>query len=181
MDGTESATGVEGCPTLAYFQESDLTQCDNWRGISLFDVMGKVFTKVIQVRLQSVAEEVLPDSQCSLGAGRGCADMVFCASQLVQKAREHNTTLYLLFIDLLFVDLGKVYESVPREALWHVLRKYGVLPSLVNIIRSLHDSMKAEVTVDGAITPEAEVTNGLRQGCIVAPTLFNLYFNLVMG
>ena len=101
--------------------------------------------------------------------------MVFCASQLVQKAREHNTTLYLLF-----VDLSKVYDSVPREALWHVLRKYGVLPSLVNIIRSLHDSMKAEVTVDGAVTPETEVTNGLRQGCIVAPTLFNLYFNLVM-
>ena len=41
--------------------------------------------------------------------------------------------------------------------------------------------MKAEVTVDGAITPEIEVTNGLKQGCTVTPTLFNLYFNLVMG
>ena len=147
-------------------KKGDLTQCDNWRGISLLDVVGKLFTKVVQVRLQRVAEEVLPDSQCGFRAGRGCADMVFCTRQLVKKAREHNTTLYLLFI-----DLRKAYDSVPREALWQVLRKYGVPPSLVNIIRSLHDGMKAEVTVDGAITPEIEVTNGLRQGCTIAPTL----------
>ena len=43
-------------------KKGDLTQFDNWRGISLLDVMGKVFTKVIQMRLQKVAEEVLPDS-----------------------------------------------------------------------------------------------------------------------
>ena len=70
------------------------------------------------VRMQRVAEEVLPDSQCGFRAGRGCVDMVFCARQLVEKAREHNATLYLLF-----VDLRKAYDSVPREALWHVLRK----------------------------------------------------------
>ena len=139
-------------------KKGDLTQCDNWCGISLLDVVGKLFTKVVQVRLQRVAEEVLPDSQCGFRVGRGCADMVFCTRQLVEKAREHNTTLYLLF-----VDLRKAYDSVPREALWQVLRKYGVPPSLVNIIRFLHDGMKAEVTVDGAITPEIEVTNGLRQ------------------
>ena len=45
-------------------KKRDLTVCDNWRGISLLDVVGKVFTKIIQSRLQSVAEEVLPDSQC---------------------------------------------------------------------------------------------------------------------
>ena len=101
--------------------------------------------------------------------------MIFCARQLMEKAREHNTTLYLLFI-----DLRKAYDSIPREALWQVLRKYGIPPTLVNIIRSLHDGMKTEVTMDGTTTPEIEVTNGLRQGCTIAPTLFNLYFNFVM-
>ena len=67
--------------------------------------------------------------------------MIFCAWQLKEKAREHNTTLYLLFI-----DLRKAYDSIPREALWQVLRKYGIPPTLVNIIRSLHDGMKTERT-----------------------------------
>ena len=156
-------------------KKGDLTQCDNWRGISLLDCVGKVFAKVIQTRLQKVVEDVLPDSQCGFRAGRGCSDMIFCARQLMEKAREHNTKLYL------FVDLRKAYDSVPRQTLWAVLRKYGIPPPLVNIIQSLHDGMKAEVTVNGATTDSIDVTNGLRQGCTIAPTLFNLYFNLVIA
>ncbi len=45
---------------------------------------------------------------------------------------------------------------------------------------SLHEEMKAEVLVDGQTTPEIDVTNGLRQGYSIAPTLFNLYFNAVI-
>ncbi len=53
------------------------------------------------------------------------------------------------------------------------------------VIQSLHEGMKAEVTVDGSVTPvyvtpEIEVQNSLRQGCTIAPTLFNLYFPLAI-
>ena len=156
-------------------KKGDLSLCDNWRGISLLDVGGKLFAKVVQQRLQSVAEKVLPETQCGFRSGRGCTDMIFCARQLMEKAIEHNTKLFLLFI-----DLKKAYDSVPREALWCVLRKYGVPPSMLNVVRSLHDGMLAEVTVDGRVAPEFEVRNGLRQGCVIAPTLFNLYFALVV-
>ena len=156
-------------------KKGDLTQCDNWRGISLLDVVGKLFAKVIQKRLQRVVEDALPDSQCGFRSGRGCIDMIFCTRQLVEKAREHNTKVYLLF-----VDLRKAYDSVPREALWVMLRKYSIPPVMVKLLQSLHDGMQAEVTIDGYVTPEIEVQNGLRQGCTIAPTLFNLYFNLVI-
>ena len=49
---------------------------------------------------------------------------------------------------------------------------------MLSVVRSLHDGMKAEVTVDGQVAPDFEVSNGLRQGCVIAPTLFNLYFGL---
>ena len=52
--------------------------------------------------------------------GRG-ADMIFCVHQLMEKAREHNTKLFILF-----VDLHKAYDSVPREAMWLVQKKYGI-------------------------------------------------------
>ena len=83
--------------------------CDNWHGISLLDVMGKLFAKVIHRRLQKVVEEVVPDFQCGFRSGRGCVDMIFCVRQLVEKAREHNTKIYMLF-----VDLRKEYDCVPR-------------------------------------------------------------------
>lgn len=81
-------------------KKGDLQQCDNWRGISLLDVAGKVFARLIQERLSSIAERLLPDSQCGFRKGRGCVDMVFVARQLLEKAREHNDYLYTLFVDL---------------------------------------------------------------------------------
>ena len=157
-------------------KKGDLSYCDNWRGISLLDTVGKLFAKVIQARLQSVVEDVLVDSQCGFRSGRGCVDMIFCARQLMEKAREHRSDLFMLF-----VDLRKAYDFIPRQALWLVLHKYGIPTQLIQLIQSLHERMKAEVAVGGTTCPVVEVNNLLRQGCTIAPSLFNLYFNLVMG
>ena len=159
-------------------KKGDLSYCANWQVISLLDTVGKLFTKVIQARLQSVVEDVLVDSQCGFRSGRGCVDMIFCAWQLMEKAREHRSDLFILF-----VDLRKAYDSVPRQALWlvvTVLHKYGIPTQFIQLIQSLHEGMKAEVAVGGTTSPVVEVNNGLHQGCTIAASLFNLYFNLVM-
>ena len=77
---------------------------------------------------------------------------------------------------LLFIDLRKAYDSVPHEA---VLKKFGIPSTMMSVICSLHDGMRAEVMVDGQTATELEVCNGLTQGCVIASTLFDLYFVLV--
>ena len=69
-------------------KKGDLMQCDNWRGISLLDVAGKLFARIIKERLQVIAEHVLPESQCGFRKGRGCCDTVFVARQLTEKVKE---------------------------------------------------------------------------------------------
>ena len=161
---------------VAIPKKGDLRVCDNWRGISLLDVTGKLFARILQQRLQTVAEEELAESQCGFRRGWGCTDLVFCAKQLIEKTLEHEDTLYLTF-----VDLRKAYDSVPRAAMWRVLEKYGFPPRMVSLIRSFHEDMTAELRVQGEVLEgDVEVTNGLRQGCTMAPTLFNLFFNLVI-
>ena len=68
---------MDGCTYSPIPKKGDLSCCDNWRGISLLDEGGKLFMKVLQKRLQKMAEEVLPDSQCGFRSGRGCTDMVY--------------------------------------------------------------------------------------------------------
>ena len=63
------------------------------------------------------------------------------------------------------MDLTEAYDSVPCLALWKVLEKYGIPPSLHSITKSLHDGMKAEVKVGKETTSSIDVCNGLRQGC----------------
>ena len=144
-------------------KKGNLHCCDYWRGIALLDVVGKLAARIIQNRLQSTAERELPESQCGFRQGRGCTDMMFVVRQLVEKAFEHQSKQYLIF-----VDLRKVY-SIPREAMWVVLRKLGVPDLLVDIIRSFHTNMKARIRVDGELLEEIEVNNGLRQGCTDGP------------
>ena len=104
--------------------------------------------------------------------GRGCVDIIFAARQLIEKTREYDDVLFMLF-----VDLKKAYDSVPRRALWKVLEKCGVPPRMLRVVKSLHDGMQAEVRVGSTTTESFEVKNGLRQGCTLAPTLFNVYFS----
>ena len=42
---------------------------------------------------------------------------------------------------MMFKDLKKAYDSVPRNALWTVLAKCGVPPTILRIIRSFHEGM----------------------------------------
>ena len=157
-------------------KKGDLKQCDNWRGISLLDVIGKILARIVQERLQMIADKVLPESQSGFRKGRGCVDMLFVARQLVEKTREHDDSLYMLF-----VDLRKAYDSVPRQALWKVLEKCGVPPRMLSVVKSFHEGMHAEVRLGSTTTDRFEVRNGLRQGCTLAPTLFNIYFSAMVA
>ena len=60
------------------------------------------------------------------------------ARQLVEKTIEHDDTLFVLF-----VNLKKAYDSIPRQALWRVLKKVGVPHKMLSIIRSFHEGMQA--------------------------------------
>ena len=97
-------------------KKGDLSHCDNWRGIALLDVVGKVVGRLLQTCLQEFAEDVLPESQCGFRRNRSCTDHIFSTSQIIEKLYEHRSSGFLIF-----VDLKKAYDSVPREALWRCL------------------------------------------------------------
>ena len=78
------------------------------------------------------------------------------------------------------VELRKAYDSVSREALWQVLKKYGVPPVAVmlSLIRSCHDDMTAVVRISGGNADKILLE---MQGCTMAPVLFNLYFVVMVA
>ena len=77
-------------------KKGNLQMCDKWRDISLLDVIGKVFARIIQERLQTIAEHILPESQCGFRKRRGCVDMIFVSRQLMEKAIEHGEVKMVL-------------------------------------------------------------------------------------
>ena len=63
-------------------KKGNLQLCDNWRGISLLSVAGKVFGRILANRIAPIAESVLDESQCGFRKCRGTIDIIFVARQL---------------------------------------------------------------------------------------------------
>nr|VZI44880.1 unnamed protein product [Spirometra erinaceieuropaei] len=79
-----------------------------------------------------------------------------------------------------FVDLTKALDTVNREGLWKLMQKFGCPERFTQMVRQLHDGMMARVTDNGAVSEAFAVTNGVKQGCVLAPTLFSLMFSAML-
>ena len=118
---------------------------------------------------------IIPESQCGFRPGRGTTDMSFALRQLQEKCRLHSEDLYLLFI-----DLTKAFDTINREGLWKILEKIGCPKLFVSLIRSFHCGMKVSVREGSERSPTFAVTSGTKQGCVLAPTLFSIFFSLML-
>ena len=101
--------------------------------------------------------------------------MIFTARQLQEKCQEQNVDLYMTF-----VDLTKAFDTVSRDGLWKIMAKFGCPPRFIAMVRQFHDGMQARVQNDGEFSEPFEVTNGVKQGCVLAPTLFSMMFSAML-
>ena len=148
-------------------------------GISLVAPAGKILLKLIARHLSEYCERVgiLPEEQSGFRPNRSTADMMFVIRRLQELARKKRISLYVCFI-----DLTKAYASVDRTLLWIVLARFGVPQIMISVIRQFYDGMRAYVRLDDRVCSRwFAVEQGLRQGCVLAPLLFNIFFAAVIN
>ena len=101
--------------------------------------------------------------------------MIFTARQQQEKCREQHVDLYMTFVDLI-----KAFDTVSRDGLWKIMAKFGCPPRYIAMVRQFHDGMQARVQDDGEYSEPFPVTNGVKQGCVMAPTLFSMMFSAML-
>ena len=70
--------------------------------------------------------------------------------------------------------------TVSRDGLWKIMAKFGCPPRYIAMVREFHDGMQARVQNDGEYSEPFPVTNGVKQGCVMAPTLFSMMFSAML-
>ena len=79
-----------------------------------------------------------------------------------------------------FVDLTKAFDTVSREGLWKFMAKFGCPAKFIAMVWQFHDGMLARVQNNGKFSDPFPVTNGVKQGCVLASTLFSMMFSAIL-
>ena len=147
-------------------KKGDLSLCKNWRGICLLDISSKILSSVLVARMGELMKKIGMESQVGFRWDRGTIDGLFTTYLGLSKRKEHGLETWALFIDLV-----KAFDSVPREALFAVLRRYGMPDHFVKVLIRLHYGAKVKVKI-GEVDSEIDSTIGVRQGSCEGPVLF---------
>ena len=132
--------------------------------------------KVILNRLKPQAEEIIAEEQAGFRAGRSTTEQIFNLRILCEKYLQHRQNLYHIFI-----DFKKAFDRGWHAALWATMRKYNISDNLVHTIEQLYDKATSAVQMNGSIGEWYRTTVGVRQGCLLSPTLFNIFLEQIMS
>ena len=89
--------------------------------------------------------------------------------------REFQKNIYFCFI-----DHAKAFDCVNHNKLWKILKEMGIPGHLTCFLRNLYAGQKATVRIGHGTTDLFHIREGVRQGCIFSPCLFNLYVEYIM-
>ena len=131
--------------------------------------------KITLNRLHPQAEEIIAEEQAGFTAGKSNTEQIFNLRILFEKYPQHQQNLFHVFI-----DFKKAFDRVWHEALWATMKKYNINASIIRAIENLYDKTQNAVFFNGSTGEWFRTTAGVRQGCLLSLTLFNIFLERIM-
>jgi hypothetical protein len=98
----------------------------------------KLCGRIIEHRLMGVTN--VTENQFGLMPGRSTMEAIFLIRQLMKRCREQKKDLHMIFI-----DLEKVFDKVPRNIMWWALQKHKVSSKYITLIKDMYDNVVTSV------------------------------------
>ena len=155
-------------------KKGSLSDTNNYRGITLVSCFGKIFSSILNERLQNWATEnaANTDAQFGFKSKHSTVDAIFILNSLIERHLNNKKRLYCAFI-----DFKRAFDSVYRNGLWYKLIKSGVNGKLLSLIRSMYTEVKSCVRHLNTLSDLFDCNVGLMQGEICSPLLFALFIS----
>ena len=159
MEIKNLARRLEKSVFLTLPKKGDASECKNRRTVALIPHASKILLHIINDRLRPHIER----------------DQIVNIRHIMEKCFEFQQKIFLCFI-----DYSQAFDCVRYSASWTALQEMGIPSHLINLIRNLYDGQAACVRTEKGNSDCFSLGQGVRQGCILSPSLFNLYAEYIM-
>ena len=152
--------------------KGDHMKCSNYRGIKLLSHTLKLWERILDTRLRALVD--ISSEQFGFLPGKSTTDAIFILRTTMEKFREVQAPLHLLF-----VDLEKAYDTVPREIMWSVMRERNIPEFYITLTADTYNKCVTSVKSKQGLSGQFEIEVGLHQGSALSPFLFILLLDTI--
>ena len=131
--------------------------------------------KITLNKLKPLAEKIITEEQAGFRAGSSTTEQSFNLRILCEKYLQHQQDLYHVFI-----EFKKAFDRVWHAGLWATMKKYNISTNLIQVIKNLYNKATSAVLFNSSIGDWFRTTVGVRQRCLLSPTLFNIFLERIM-
>ena len=157
-------------------KKGNLQLCNNHITISLISHGSTVMLKIVLNRLKPYAENIIAEERAGFRHGTSTIEQIFNLRIICKKKHlEYQRNIYHVF-----VDFKKAFDRVWHNALWATMTKFNINRKHIDTIQSLYENAMSAVLVQGATGEWFHTSVGVRQGCLLSPTLFNIFLEDIM-
>lgn len=156
------------------FKKGDPNIPNNYRGITFMNCAAKVLMAILNNRLMNWIQQmnILYEYQAGFRPKYSTVDNVYNLCSVIQLKFSEKKKVYAFF-----VDFKAAFDRVPRTALMYKLSCMGVSTKFLNLLKSLYTGTMSAVWNGSDLSEYFETLSGVKQGCILSPTLFALFLN----
>ena len=160
-----------GILTPVLKKSKDPTMLDNYRGITVTPILGKLFESVLLPRLSETFEQ----SSLQFGFTKGLSPVM--SALIVSEARAETKLNTCKPLFLVTLDSQKAFDVVNHVILLDKLYEMGIHPTLWTIVKDLYSGLTSRVKWLGELSDHFGIHQGVRQGAILSPFLYKTYIN----
>lgn len=153
------------------FKSGSKDDPSNYRGITIGSCLGKLFVKILNIRLEKflASRNIVKPEQIGFCKGKHTSDHHLVLRTLIEKYTQQGDKKFFTC----FVDLQRAFDTVSHDGLFYKLRNIGVNDLFYNTLKDMYNNIELCVKVDKYSMTENFTSNiGVKQGDNLSPTLF---------
>ena len=154
-------------------KKKSLNDSGNYRGIALSSILSKLLDIIIiqkhNVQLRS------SEFQFGFKEKSSTVNCTFVADEIINYYCNNDSYVYATYL-----DASKAFDRVRFDRLFQLLIERNVCPSIARLLSFLYTNQQCRIRWCGNISHNININNGVKQGGVLSPILFNVYLDVLL-